>query len=98
MHLLKEADLSGKTVFLRADLDVPILNGTIEDDTRLLAIIPTIEYLLQQNSKIILAGHLGRPQGIDKSLSLEPVAEWFSKKFSIFSFQFSKKIKKLDLL
>ncbi len=61
MHSLKEADLNGKTVFLRADLDVALVNGEIEDDTRLQSAIPTIEYLLKQNARIIIAGHLGRP-------------------------------------
>src|SRR3989344_4635810 len=80
LPLLKNADVNGKTVFLRADLDVPLSAEKIEDDTRLLATIPTIEYLLKQNAKIIIGGHLGRPKGIDESLSLKPVAEWFAKK------------------
>lgn len=90
MQLLKDAGVKGKKVFLRADLDIPIINGNIEDDTRLISAIPTIEYLLKQNAKIIIAGHLGRPKGIDKSLSLEPIARWFGSKFSISNLQFSK--------
>ena len=79
MHLLKETDMAGKTVFLRADLDVPLIKEEIEDDTRLLSVIPTIEYLLKQNAKIVIGGHLGRPEGIDESLSLEPIAKWLKK-------------------
>jgi phosphoglycerate kinase len=81
MHLLRNADVKGKNVFLRADLDVPIIDGKIDDDTRLLSVVPTIKYLLTQNAKIILSGHLGRPKGVDKSLSLEPIVKWFAKHF-----------------
>lgn len=83
MHLLKDADIKVKTIFLRADLDVPLVGGKIDDDTRLKAALPTIEYLLKQDCKVIIAGHLGRPKGIDKSLSLKPVAEWFKAKLKI---------------
>lgn len=86
MHLLKDANMKGKTVLLRADLDVPVFNGKIEDDNRLKAVIPTIEYLRKQNAKIIIAGHLGRPEGSDyesrsknQEFSLKPIAHWFCK-------------------
>jgi phosphoglycerate kinase len=83
---LEKANVSGKTVFLRADLDVPLetqnsklkTQNFIEDDTRLKAGLPTIEYLLKNGAKVIIAGHLGRPEGIDKSLSLEPVTHWLN--------------------
>jgi len=91
MHLLKEADVNGKTVFLRADLDIPIIDGKIEDDTRLQSAIPTIEYLLKQNAKIIIAGHLGRPEGIAKNLSLEPIAKWFGIKYKVLSIKRGKR-------
>ena len=86
LPVLEKAKVFGKTVFLRADLDIPLsaisnqqsaIRG-IEDDTRLKAGLPTIEYLLKNGAKIIIAGHLGRPKGFDKSLSLEPVAKWFN--------------------
>jgi len=88
---LKNADVNGKTVFLRADIDIPLSEirnpkseiRNIEDDTRLKAALPTIEYLLQQNCKIIIGGHLRRPKGIDKKLSLEPVALWLCHKLKI---------------
>jgi len=91
LPLLKDANVSGKNVFLRADLDVPLVNGKIEDDTRLMAAIPTIEYLLKQNCKIIIAGHLGRPKGVNKSLSLEPIAHWFDLRFKINDLRFGKR-------
>jgi phosphoglycerate kinase len=83
MNLLKNANVKNRKVFLRSDLDVPITNGKIEDDTRLISAIPTIEYLLKQNAEIIIAGHLGRPKGVDKAFSLEPVAKWFDLIFKI---------------
>ncbi len=90
---LKDTNVKGKTVFLRADLDVPLVSGKIEDDTRLLSAIPTIEYLLKHNAKIIIAGHLGRPKGADKTLSLESVAEWFFKELKILNSKFEFKLK-----
>jgi phosphoglycerate kinase len=91
MHLLKDADVKGKRVFLRVDLDVPLLDGKIQDETRLSSTIETIDHLLQQNAKIVIAGHLGRPEGVDEKFSLEPVAKWFGNKFSISNLQFSKR-------
>lgn len=88
LSILKNASISGKTVFLRADLDVPLIEGKIEDDTRLLSAMPTIEYLLKQNAKIIIAGHLGRPKGVDKSLSLESIARWFCIKYQVSSIKY----------
>ena len=101
LPLIKNAKIEGKTVFLRADLDVPLSEirnpkseiRTIEDETRLKASIPTIEYLLNQNCKVIICGHLGRPKGIDKSLSLEPVAEWFFKELKIRSANWPDELK-----
>jgi len=80
LRSIKQVDLKDKTVFLRADLDVPINNSQVLDDTRLKAWFPTLEYLLSQNAKVIIAGHLGRPQGKDEKLTLKPVADWIAKK------------------
>jgi phosphoglycerate kinase len=78
---LPDIDVAGKRILLRADLDVPFADGKIEDDTRIQAGLPTIEYLLEKGaSQIIIIGHAGRPQGVDKSLSLAPVASWFMQK------------------
>lgn len=86
---LRDATIEGKTIFLREDLNVPLINGKIEDDTRMFSAIPTIEYLLQHNVKIIIASHLGRPTGLNHEariknheLSLKPVAQWFAKKLN----------------
>ncbi len=80
MKSIKEANVKGKKVFLRADLDVPIKNGKVADDSRLKAALPTIQYLLKKNAKIIICGHLGRPEGKpDKKSSLKPAAERLSK-------------------
>lgn len=74
-------DLAGKKVFVRGDIDVPIEGGVIKDDTRLIDIWPTIEWLLSKNCEVVLAGHLGRPGGkATPELSTRPVAEWLSKK------------------
>ncbi len=68
--------LPGKKLFLRVDFNVPIdKNGKITDDTRIQAILPTINYALSKNAKIILASHLGRPKGKPElQYSLTPVA------------------------
>ena len=78
---VRTVQLVGKTVFLRGDLDVPLReSGEIDDDSRLRAGLPTVRYILEHCSKVIIGGHLGRPGGkIDKSLSLYPIAQWFSK-------------------
>src|SRR3989344_8884974 len=89
---LRTADIKGKRVFLRADIDVPLDNGKIMDDTRLSESLETLNYLLQNGAKVVLAGHLGRPQGVEHDLSAEPVARWYAQKFQIsnFKFQISK--------
>ena len=78
-------DLEGKKVLVRVDYNVPIKNGMVEDDTRLKATVPTINFLLEKNCKIILMSHLGRPakllkkgknfEEVKKELTLKPVAE-----------------------
>ena len=62
-----------KIVILRMDLDLPINNGEILDNSRLMKSIPTIKLLLSKKNKIIIVGHMGRPKDNDKSLSLKPV-------------------------
>lgn len=75
MKLLQEADLKNKKVFLRVDFNVPMKDGVIEDDNRIVAVLPTIKYIIDHGDKIILGAHLGRPEGKNNpELSLWPVA------------------------
>lgn len=71
---VRDIDVRGKRVLVRADLNVPIENGVITDDTRIRESLPTIEYLLGQDARVIVCSHLGRPKGPDPALSLAPVA------------------------
>ncbi len=64
MKYIDEVDIKGKTVFIRVDFNVPLdQNRNITDDTRIRAVLPTINYCLEANAKVILASHLGRPDG-----------------------------------
>jgi len=77
MRKLSETNVLNKTIALRVDLNVPVENDKVLDDTRIHAIIPTLEYLLDQNTKIILISHFGRPKSgvFDSKFSLLPVAK-----------------------
>ena len=73
---MKEIDTKGKTVLVRADLNVPIKEGKVTSDLRIKASVPTIEYLRGQGAKVVVISHLGRPEGKkSKEMSLLPVAE-----------------------
>ncbi len=78
---LSKLDLKNKRVLIREDLNVPIKNGKISDDTRIRAALPTIQYALEKGAAIILMSHLGRPsEGIvDPQFSLAPIAEKLSE-------------------
>jgi phosphoglycerate kinase len=77
---IKDLDLSGKRAFIRVDFNVPIKNGTIGDDTRIRASLPTITYALEHGATVILASHLGRPKGKpNPEFSLKPVAARLSE-------------------
>ncbi len=68
-------DISGKTVLEKVNFDVPLLDGQITDDLRIRAALPTIQYLLDKDAKLVLISHLGRPKGkVVPELSLAPVA------------------------
>ncbi|PKR78031.1 phosphoglycerate kinase [Halalkalibacillus sediminis] len=76
---VRDVDLKGKTVFCRVDFNVPISKGEISDDTRIQAALPTIMYMIEKKAKVILATHLGRPDGkVDEELRLDPVAQYLS--------------------
>ena len=73
---LKDVDVEGKNVLMRVDFNVPIENGEIGDDNRIVQALPSINYVTEHGGKLILMSHLGRPGGeVDESLSLRPVAE-----------------------
>ena len=73
---IAELELAGRRVFLRADLNAPLENGAVGDDTRLTAVLPTLRHALGAGAAVVLASHLGRPKGTrDSKYSLAPVAE-----------------------
>jgi phosphoglycerate kinase len=73
---VRDFELEGKVVFLRLDLNVPMENGKITDQNRIVASLPTIKYCMEKGAKLVLASHLGRPKTKDdKEFSLEPVAK-----------------------
>ncbi|WP_346916144.1 phosphoglycerate kinase [Clostridium sp.] len=77
---LEDINVKGKKVLVRCDFNVPIVEGKITDENRLLGAIPTIEYLVNHNAKVILCSHLGKPKGEPKpELSLSPVAARLSE-------------------
>ena len=94
-------NLNNKKVLLRLDLNVPLKNGTIKDETRINKILPTLKFLLKENSKIIIVSHIGRPKGeINLKLSLKPICEnleiKLNQKIKLVSKDL-KKIKNTDL-
>ena len=78
---VEELDPSGKRVLLRVDFNVPLYGTDVTDDTRIRACLPTIEYLLEHNARLIILSHLGRPsgKGFEKPFSLAPVAARLSE-------------------
>lgn len=83
---VRTAQLQGKKVFVRADLNVPFKDGIIQDDYRLRALLPTLHALQHQGAFVILATHLGRPEGkYDPAVSTKQLVPWFEQQgFSVF--------------
>ena len=100
-NIKDEHNLKQKKILLRLDLNVPLDNGRITDTTRIDKILPTINFLLKNDAKIIILSHVGRPKGkIEKKLSLNPICEDLKKKLSKdikLITQNLKKIKSKDL-
>ena len=89
-YIKDHENIDNKKILLRLDLNVPLENETITDQTRINKILPIIEFLLKKNSKIIIISHIGRPKGkINKDLSLKPVSLVLENKIK-------KKIKLID--
>ena len=71
-----QLDLTGRRVFVRADLNAPLDHGAVTDDTRLRAVVPTLQHALKAGASVVLASHLGRPKGkAAPEFSLRPIAE-----------------------
>ena len=82
-YIKDQKNLDGRIVLLRLDLNVPLKNGTITDDTRIVKILPTLEFLIKNNSKIIIISHIGRPKGEWNDIfSMKPVCEYINKKIN----------------
>ena len=74
-------NIQDKTIILRLDLNVPLKDKKIQDETRIISVLPFLKKLIEKNSKIIIISHLGRPNGIkDKNLSLLPVYKYLKEK------------------
>ena len=87
---MKDIDVKGKRVFVRVDFNVPMEDGNITDETRIRAAIPTIEQLVENGAKVILASHLGRPKGeVNEEMRLTAVGERLAQLLN-------KKVTKLD--
>ena len=81
MLKMTDLDLSGKRVLIRQDLNVPIKNGEVSSDKRIIASLPSILYAINAGAKVMITSHLGRPNAgeFDKNFSLEPVANHLSE-------------------
>jgi phosphoglycerate kinase len=75
---LESLDVTDKTVLVRLDLNVPMHAGRVTDATRITRIIPTLQYLMERNAKVVILSHLGRPQGFDPGYSLAPLVDALS--------------------
>lgn len=79
MKSIRDVNLKDKTVFLRVDFNVPMRNGRIEDNNRILSALPTIKLLIEKKVKLVIGTHLGKPKGVDLNFSTVPVAKELSR-------------------
>ena len=100
-NIKDQENLNQKKILLRLDLNVPLKDGVVTDETRINKIVPVIDFLIKKKSKIIIISHVGRPKGeINKKLSLKPICENLEKKINHKIKLFSDnvfKLKKEDL-
>ena len=93
----EELNLNNKKILLRLDLNVPLVDGKITDTTRIDKIIPTLKFLISQNTKIIIISHVGRPKGeVVNELSLRPICNDLKIKLSQNIKLISKDVKEID--
>ena len=85
MNKLSQLDINNKNLVIRVDMNVPIIDGRVADDTRIQACLPTIKKSLNSGAKILLVSHLGRPTegSFDNNLSLRPVVDHLSKSLDL---------------
>jgi phosphoglycerate kinase len=76
---VEDIEVKGKRVLVRCDFNVPLIDGVITDENRLVGAMPTIKYLVENGAKVILCSHLGKAKGPDPKLSLAPVAKRLSE-------------------
>ena len=98
MKIIKEeTNLKNKKILLRLDLNVPLLGDKITDTTRIDKILPTLNFLISQNAKIIIISHVGRPKGkVINELSLKPICKNLEIKLSQKIKLISKDVKEID--
>ena len=84
MNYIKDHEnLKDKNILLRLDLNVPLKNKVITDQTRIDKILPVIDFLIKKKSKILVISHIGRPKGkVNEDLSLKPICEYLEKKIN----------------